>query len=109
MDIYIKGMEMPKSCHACCFFGQDYIWTSEFDGYPTSFCKCTGSQTLDYVEKFLPGCPLIPVSPHGRLVDLDKIENEIARLAPEDYTTGGIRLVLDYAPTVIPAEEKSDD
>lgn len=94
MGVYIRGIEMPTSCRAC-------------------LCSRTDIRNVDWcvlAGKDLPcDCPLIYVPPHGRLGDLDKIENEIARLAPEDYTTGGIRLVLDDAPTVIPAEEKSDD
>jgi hypothetical protein len=58
-------------------------------------------------EDQMANCPLVPVPKHGRLADLDKIENEIAQLAPEDYTTGAIRLILDYAPTIIPAEEET--
>ena len=75
--IYIKGMEMPKSCYACCFFGQADIWESDFDGYTKSFCKRTGRQTYDYVDKFLPNCPLVPVGPDGELIDADALKEII--------------------------------
>lgn len=59
----------------------------------------------DAKDSFIGETKAFPVPSHGRLVDLDKIENEIARLSPEGYTTGGIRLILDCAPTIIEAEE----
>ena len=91
MSILIKGMEMPKNCFDCPCCNNE-------NGY----CKIRNEYVYGEVPR---SCPLVPVPPHGRLADLDQIENEIARLAPEDYTTGGIRLILDYAPTIIPAEE----
>ena len=87
MSVYIKGMEMPTSCAECRFCGE--------------YCYAKGDENK-YSK--LP-CPLIPVPEHGRLVDLDEIENEIAQISPEDYTAGTIRLILDCAPTIIPAEE----
>ena len=106
MDIMVKGMEMPKSCHACCFFGQADIWTSEFDGYTKSFCKRTGSQTFDYVEKFLPDCPLVPVPPHGRLGDFDEFLNRA--FGTGLFNEDDMRLLQELvgeSSIVIPAEE----
>ena len=100
MSVYIPDMEMPETCKLCCL--------SEFDpGFYAYVCKPTGIRIdYDMAKIYRPEriCPLVPVPEHGRLVDLDKIENEIAQLSPEDYTTGGIRLILDYAPTIIPAD-----
>lgn len=101
MGVYIKGMEMPKSCHACCFFGQADIWESDFDGYTKSFCKRTGSQTYDYVDKFLPNCPLVPVPSHGALMDRD----EFFAACPE--LVDGYKRITDGL-VVIPASEEGE-
>ena len=92
MSILIRGMEMPNHCGEC-----GIEWCERWKrlivaGMPSAKARPEG-------------CPLVPVPPHGRLGDLDKIENEIAQLSPEGYTTGMIRLILDSAPTIIPAEE----
>lgn len=93
------NMDMPTSCGNC--------WAlDDYGDYPR--CRITEEQrgyTFPIREKRMDNCPLIPVPEHGRLADLDKIENQIAQLSPEGYTTGMIRLILDCAPTVIPAEE----
>ena len=104
MSVLIKGMEMPTSCHSCCFFGQAYIWESDFEGYTKSYCNRTGSHTFDYVDKILPNCPLIPVPPHGRLIDADALYKDLL----EDVGYGEAERFNDYwlgeQPTVIPAE-----
>lgn len=121
MSILIKGMDMPRSCHSCCFFGQAYIWESDFDGYTKSFCKRTGSQTFDYVENFLPNCPLVPVPPHGRLIDADALR---AKMYHEAFETDSpmqkwdsgcwIRYKMfermeEAASTIIPAEPPKEE
>lgn len=104
MSILIKGMEMPKSCFYCPFREKvnpdDYVCMALNKEFEETFSLIAVKRHKD--------CPLVPVPPHGRLADLDKIENEIALLSPEGYTTGGIRLILDYAPTIIPASEEED-
>lgn len=113
MGVYIKGMEMPKSCHACCFFGQADIWESDFDGYTKSFCKRTGSQTYDYVDKFLPNCPLVPVSPHGRLGDLDALcetLRKFRKLADNEYTPAVFANWIEYhIDSILPAEPQKEE
>lgn len=120
MSVLIRGMEMPKSCHACCFFGQADIWESDFDGYTKSFCKRTGSQTYDYVDKFLPNCPLVPVPKHGRLGDLNALAQQIEHerfhhthtdsLAARHHVAeyGHFLKAIIDAPTIIPASEEGE-
>lgn len=95
--IYIPGMKMPATCYDCPLQDDECFGS----------IKCCYAQTWGSANMRAVDCPLIPVPDHGRLADLDKIETEIARLSPEGYTTGGIRLILDYAPTIIPAEEET--
>ena len=104
MSILIKGMDMPRSCHSCCFFGQADIWESDFDGYTKSFCERTGSQTFDYVDKFLPNCPLIPVPPHGDLIERDEAVRDLRM----DYAYAAARIV-SLQPVIIPAEPPKEE
>lgn len=59
MDLLIKGMEMPKNCYSC--------WLGH---------KCPKYEALLWNEigkERKADCPLIPVPPHGRLIDADKL------------------------------------
>lgn len=61
MGLYIKGMEMPKSCYACTFFAQIDCWNKEDETDTVSYCKRTGEKTWESVNGYLPNCPLVPV------------------------------------------------
>lgn len=91
-DILIRGMEMPKSCNACIF-----------DVYGL----CLINKNIEGKDELTHSCPLVPVPPHGRLIDKDVMCNECRRIA-EEYD--GIYPDCTYcpahlAPTIIPAEE----
>lgn len=91
MGVYIRGMEMPTSCRACLY--------SRTDIRNVDWCVLT--------EKDLPcECPIIPVPPHGRLIDADVLMRHCVML-PRDG--GSLPVVyasyLRNAPTIIPAEE----
>lgn len=105
MSVLIKGMEMPTSCQNC--FASD-------DG--SRFCKAA----KEYIPmlgkpKF---CPLVPVPPHGRLIDADALMGVIRA---HDYPlrahfnstdngmfTIGIQQAVDEAPTIIPASGEGE-
>ena len=58
MSVYIKGMEMPTRCGEC-----------PLSLYSHSPCWENGG-ALDWEHR--PNwCPLVPVPPHGRLIDAD--------------------------------------
>lgn len=84
-DLLIKGMEMPKDCLKCpfCLFADGY-WKCLVDGSHADFGgTCRPSL-----------CPLIPVPPHGRLIDADALP--YLDIEWEDIVN---------APTVIEAED----
>ena len=56
MSILIKGMEMPTNCDECVFFEQ-YRGEVAYCGILNSQIPCE--------------CPLVPVPPHGALMDRD--------------------------------------
>ena len=95
MSILIKGMEMPTSCGDCPI--GDSLCCTLMPGVPALWKEYT---IAIRTNKRHSHCPLIPVPPHGRLIDLDAIPKEAWRGAKEDLVD---ELIL--APTIIPAEE----
>ena len=76
MGVYIKDMEMPKSCEECVIeghyensYGDEYGFFCPF-GYKAYTRETRDSGRLDV-------CPLVPVPPHGRLIDADALMHEI--------------------------------
>lgn len=102
MGVYIN-MEMPTSCYDCpC---------NKDDGFGFFTCGVTKAE-CDFIR--LPSnCPLVPVPPHGRLIDADAVEKQIDYVANIDWNkkvgaSGGMLAALEIvedAPTIIPAEE----
>lgn len=100
MGVYIKNMKMPEDCIKCplCLF-TGKCWKCLADGSHANFggtCRP-------------PGCPLVPVPPHGRLIDADEVCYQLEKQATIDGQPRAIRrarrIVAD-APTIIKAEEE---
>ena len=102
MGVYIKGMEMPDGCYYCPFR------QGSFGRVPPhrAMCMVTG-EVMPVDEKNIQHnqpCPLVPVPPHGRLIDIDapyQIRVHVDGLTKK----GGVDI---YAPAVLdadPAEE----
>ena len=99
MSILIKGMEIPANCMDCPFKGFDRA------GGRGNICTINDSITLhavlDGVDiKFvrMGDCPLVPVPPHGALMDRD----DFFATCPE--LVDGYKCITDDL-VVIPAEE----
>ena len=116
MGVYIN-MEMPKSCRDCRFCnGQADT------GYGVcAWCEVDGKARDAYTMQ---DCPLVPVPPHGRLIDADALMHEFEKaqrtmeqhgqeyscsfmsnsreLSTEWYC---VEDMLENAPTIIEAEE----
>lgn len=98
MGVYIKDMEMPKSCADC-------ELAMHFDGYNENDCPFNSFSYYD--------CPLVPVPPHGRLIDADALEKDGADIHEdvvccgyvEDSIWGFSHEMIENAPTIIPASE----
>lgn len=98
MGVYIniKGMEMPRNCYNC--------WLG---------LKCPKYEALLWNEinkERKADCPLVPVPPHGRLIDADELVNELVHsefFSMSDYNNF-VGLVLK-APTIIPAEPLNEE
>ena len=98
MSVLIKGMEMPTCC-ATCRVGYSLL------GHR---CMRTGRfvDPDEAIKKHEEHCPLVPVPPHGRLIDADALVNELVHskfFSMSDYNNF-VGLAFK-APTIIPAEE----
>lgn len=105
--VYIKGMEMPKTCSDCHLCEQT-------DYYASPYCRVSDDDDMMCINeiraKRRDNCPLIPAPDHGRLIDADALIKELT-LDDEDDNSGASLLmaifleVLKAAPTIIPAED----
>lgn len=114
MGVYIKNMEMPKGCATCPYC--DRAWNKPK-------CKAKSvqgrfmEQRLNLDRTRQKWCPLVPVPPHGRLIDADALR---CLYDPHDYGLDGeqadehdryhvslpvIRQNIDDMPTIIEAKD----
>jgi len=96
MGVYIKGMEMPKrgeSCLVITIMPDGGIYNNVYDA----------SFRVNQIGE------AVPVPPHGRLVDADKLTEEIQLFIKENMLSHddarALLATIDDAPTIIPAEE----
>ena len=119
MSVLIKGMNMPTRCECCRFSG--------FGGLRNErvVCMFTGENAYMNTVQYLDDCPLVPIPPHGRLIDADAFSEEMKKrhkaasdwydsvednemLARAESTMMAFtecRLTLDAMQTVIEAED----
>lgn len=107
MSILIKDMEMPTTCFYCPL--------SVLSG-ERLFCEVTKDEVVR--AKRPSDCPLVPVPPHGRLIDADTMITSIKRqtgfckIMGDDLATiaevleKGFLQEIENAPTIIPADGK---
>lgn len=97
MSIYIKGLEMPKSCFYC-----------QFQHKNTTECLLTHKYYNWGLTTPPSDCPLIPVPPHGRLINADDLFEKVYKAWGTEYDAGESNWFMDMineAPTIIPAKE----
>lgn len=97
MGVYISGMEMPKSCYECQMrirAGMDIVCPVAHKRFSVA--------DVNILYYRLDNCPLIPVPPHGRLIDADVLRN----LCDDPHWCVWMS-EIDDAPTIIPADKES--
>lgn len=113
MSVVVQGMEMPTSCASC-----EWSKLSKMDLGMSCFCtlaKKIGSLEIAKNNR-MDFCPLVPVPPHGRLIDGDELTKMCHEMqgiewnnnaAPYSwaYAYESFENDIDEAPTVIEAEE----
>ena len=99
MSVLIPDMEMPNRCGYCQF-------ADAFDcGVDGKFIPTHDARRTD--------CPLVPIPPHGRLIDADVLCDKLekaAKIKPhlEAALNAAISLAL-VAKTIIPADKESEE
>ena len=91
MSVYIHNMEMPDKCGHCRF-------ANAFD------CTVTGSFISTHSIR-QPDCPLVPVPPHGRLIDADALMENAQYKGTHDIVNAWD---IANAPTIIPADKEGE-
>ena len=103
MGVYIPDMKLPSSCLTC--------------DIPVRVqpCPVDHDNVSNYKTSRHPACPLIPVPPHGRLIDANaRADVQLYNDELEDFQTVNMSIddLLDSSwieleddPTIIPAEE----
>lgn len=100
MSVLIRGAEMPVSCVECpCAYYTE--------GMHHDCCQATpeDNDIKAYEESRPDWCPLVPVPPHGRLGDLDKLADNMRSATAGMEHRAIIMHEICRAPTIIPAEE----
>ena len=106
MSVLIKGMEMPTSCGDCKAFVCYRQWAGDVGD-----CFCGITKNDAKAKEKNADCPLVPVPPHGRLIDADALAKVMAEGIAPSTKDGGFQHPFDIfraisaAPTIIPAEE----
>ena len=104
MSILIRGMEMPTSCRACHL----KMNCDDCEGWE---CVCVPlRKQIGYLDDLLTDkrrddCPLVPVPPHGDLIDRDELRGAMFIGEQCLYAWDEIEDAIDSAPTIVPAEE----
>lgn len=110
MGVYIKGMEMPKSCLNC-FLSRS--------GCHAVLKRMRAMETGTWIPANYrhDDCPLVPVPKHGRLIEKGKTL-DACYTHFEDYMNGkidgktallNIEKEIKAAPTIIPASGGNED
>ena len=107
MSILIKGMKMPKNCRTC-----------KLIDYDRGCYRCIVTTAPCDLNSKNENCPLVPVPPHGRLIDADAIlkwfEGGREKLVKDGHGDVEVRWIMAFdtfisavgdVPTIIPAEE----
>lgn len=99
--VYIHGMEMPTNCCSCPCASGNYCGVTM---YAPTF--------EEWYETGAKKCPLVPVPPHGDLIDknvlVNKIGENIDKAKERNYEWWyACTVAYDFAlaaPTIIPAD-----
>lgn len=105
MSVLVRGMEMPKNCTVCpmhhYYFPPTTFASDELTVKAVSICMGTRRELNSE------NCPLIPIPPHGRLIDADTLFEKVYEFYGEDCETAENWMMgkINDAPTIIPAEK----
>jgi len=101
MGVYIKGMKMPEDCFGCPMVSGYEIADEARTMYSTVRCRLTNTRR-PVGEAIASDCPLVPVPPHGRLIDADALMENCMK--EDTFLAEMLFRKLSNAPTIIWAE-----
>ena len=98
MSILIKGAEMPKGCEDC---------SLNYDYYR---CEALGDkfddrEEIDMETQRLSDCPLVEIPPHGDLIDVDNLIEDIEELDNKPLKKW-LKRFVNGSPVVVESEEE---
>lgn len=115
MGVYIPNIKIPEKCSKCRNTGLKFA-IDELGLKCPEQKEIFGPTEADIKGIRRPDCPLVPVPPHGDLIDRVELWVEINRIC--DRRDAGIITdlaclqqilsVVRHAPTIIPAEEGNE-
>ena len=105
MSILIRGMEMPTSCEDCPLENCDENYYGDESNHRCSLIY-KGYTSDNRYEKRRNDCPLVPIPPHGRLIDADALEYHADNVRDTMGRTEKTVMwnKIQSAPTIIEAE-----
>ena len=104
MSVVIRGMEMPENCRECRF--QDYVFTSGVTLCGASCVVLARNFEAIGFDGRPDWCPLVDLGKHGRLIDADKLMDDIKKNSASYFADDFAREWVDVQPTVIEAEDE---
>lgn len=110
MSILIKGVKKPKECYCC------HCSTINMNG-KWGKCNLLGRDYSSYPHGIYEDCPLVDIPPHGRLIDADRLLQDVSSATDHvrfttinnlDYENAfeAVAEFIAFAPTVIESEEE---
>lgn len=111
MGVLIKDMEMPTRCAEC-----RLSTVHNFKERPLCDVLVEYMSYGEWEVKRLDNCPLVPVPPHGRLIEESKVLDIVSEWCPDDDGSvgkdGDLREMLDEIeaiPTIIQADPPKEE
>ena len=99
MSILIKGMKMPTSCLECRLYNDPWCMAKNRNQWRTAYNRPPNGERQN-------DCPLVPIPPHGRLIDADTLIGKLHDECLFDYEARSVVYAdIQDALTIIPAEE----
>lgn len=110
MGIYLPNMEMPKSCEKCIYsrwsnFYQIYVCNAVRKDEPVLFDRKQVKSTAIVRGGRADNCPLVPVPPHGRLIDRDALERDIDKYIGGEESRSRFHHWVQVQDAVIPMDK----
>lgn len=100
MSVLIDGMEMPSTCEECNLESFCGKWIEA-----RKMCEEWKPEVKATIRH--PDCPLLPVPPHGRLIDADALEKDVDKYIGGEESRSRFHHWVQVQRTVISESEEA--